>query len=159
MQIKVAILTISDRCHQGRAADASGKVLRDLAQRQGWLVADSAIVPDKKKKIAAAVRRWCDKKDILVVVTTGGTGLGPRDLTPEALRPLFDREVAGFGELMRMEGLKKTPMAALSRSTAGTRGESLIVCLPGSPKGASESFAAVAGLIPHVLSIIKGGGH
>lgn len=157
--ISVGILTISDRCSKGLAEDLSGAVLENMAAKQGWRVSVRAVVPDEKKQIARVVRRWCDKEKIPLILTTGGTGLGPRDITPEAVKPLLDKDLPGFGELMRSEGRKHTPLAVLSRSQAGTRGASLIVNFPGSPKGAEQSLRAVASLIPHALAILGGAAH
>lgn len=157
--ISVGILTISDRCSRGLAEDLSGAVLEEIARREGWRVDVRAVAPDEKKQIARVVRQWCDKKKISLVLTTGGTGLGPRDVTPEAVAPLLDKQLPGFGELMRISGRKKTPLADLSRSQAWTRGETLVLNLPGSPKGAEQSLRAVLGLVAHALSILDGGGH
>lgn len=157
--ISLAILTISDRCAKGQAQDLSGLALQKLAEEQGWTVQERALVADEKKEIAAKLLYWCDREKISLILTTGGTGLGPRDVTPEATKPLLEKEVPGLGELMRQEGLKHTPLAVLSRSLAGIRGTSLILNLPGSPKGAVESLNAVLGVIPHALSILGGAAH
>lgn len=157
--LEVGILTISDSCASGQAEDLSGPAVEELAAAQGWKIAVKGSVADDASQIEPIVRQWCDLKAISVVLTTGGTGLGPRDVTPEAIRPLLDKELPGFGELMRQEGGKRTPLAALSRSLAGARRQSLIVCLPGSPSGARESLQALVELIPHAAAILSGAGH
>lgn len=159
LRVSAGILTVSDACSRGEREDSSGAALRRLVRAQGWTVAAAATVPDEKEAITRALRAWCDERRLPVVLTTGGTGIGPRDVTPEATRALLDRELPGLAELMRAEGLKSTPMAALSRAAAGTRGGCLVVNLPGSPAGAEESFRAVAQLIPHALHVLAGGGH
>ena len=159
MKITVGILTISDRCSRGLREDGGGPALGKAAESLGWRVAEHAVVPDEKKEIQGILRDWCDTKKLQLILTTGGTGLGPRDVTPEATREVLDREVEGISDLMRREGMKHTPRAALSRAVAGVRGASLILNLPGSPRGAEESLRAVSGIIPHALSMMKGEGH
>lgn len=159
MKFTVAVLTVSDRVSRGQAPDLSGARLAAIAVEQGWLVVARAVVPDEKRRIAASIRLWCDKKNIPLVLVTGGTGLGPRDVTPEAVRPLLSKELPGFSEEMRRRGAQSTLKALLSRQVAGIRGGSLILALPGSPRGAEESLRAVLELVPHALSIIAGGGH
>src|SRR6516225_3759096 len=154
--IRVAILTISDSVAAGVREDGSGAALAGLAAEIGWTIANTKVVADEIEQIAAAVVKWADSKQIDVVLCTGGTGLAPRDVTPEALRMVAPREAPGFGELMRAEGRKSTRFAALSRSGAFTRGETLILALPGSPRGAVESLNAVADLIPHAVNLLHG---
>jgi len=154
--IRVAILTISDSVAAGVREDGSGAALAGLAAEIGWTIANTKVVADEIEQIAAAVVKWADSKQIDVVLCTGGTGLAPRDVTPEALRTIAPREAPGFGELMRAEGRKSTRFAALSRSGAFTRGETLILALPGSPRGAVESLNAVADLIPHAVNLLHG---
>ena len=156
MTIAAAVLTISDSAASGLREDVSGPMLRQRLAQLGWATAVHEIVPDEPSAIAARVATLSAMKEISLVVTTGGTGVSARDVTPEAVRPIVDREIPGFGELMRSEGLKKTPLAPLSRSFAGTLGTTLILCLPGSPKGAVESLDAVAHLIPHVTALLRG---
>ena len=151
----VAILTVSDRCARGERADAGGPALRAAVEKRGWRVASARVVADEEPAISAVLKEWCDGGAVRLVLT----GLSPRDVTPEATRAVLDKELPGFGELMRRRGLETTPTAALSRSLAGSRGRSLIVNLPGSPKGAVESFEAVAELIPHALAMLAGGDH
>ncbi|HEV8129849.1 MAG TPA: MogA/MoaB family molybdenum cofactor biosynthesis protein [Acidobacteriota bacterium] len=157
--MKVAIITISDGCFRGTRVDASGRVLKEAIKAAGWEVISHELLPDELDVLAARFREVCDQQKPQLLVTTGGTGLGPRDVTPEATSMVADRLVPGLAELMRMEGLKKTPRAALSRSLAAIRKQTLILNLPGSPKGAQESFEAVLSLLPHAVEIIDGGGH
>jgi molybdenum cofactor synthesis domain-containing protein len=135
--------------------DASGPALCRHIESLGWEVRDQRIVSDDEEVIDKALREWSDS-EIRLIVTTGGTGLAPRDVTPEATRRVVDREIPGLAELMRMRGLEKTPFSVLSRAVAGTRGRSLIINLPGSPKGAIESFQAIEHLIPHILDLLSG---
>ena len=159
MKITVGILTVSDACSRGEREDGSGAALKRAVEASGWEIAARAVVADEPGTIQAALLDWVDAKGVRLVLTTGGTGIGPRDTTPEATRPVLHKELPGFGELMRQEGLKHTSRAVLSRAVAGVRGRSLIVNLPGSPAGAEESLAALAGLIPHALEVLEGAGH
>lgn len=154
--IRVAIVTVSDSAVAGTREDLSGPALRDRIEALGWRVAAMELVPDEREQIAALLRRLADSGDVAVILTTGGTGVALRDVTPEATRSVIDREVPGLGELMRSEGRKSTPKAVLSRATAGTRARTLIVNVPGSPKGAVESFDAIATLIPHIVDLLEG---
>ncbi|MFH1619916.1 MAG: MogA/MoaB family molybdenum cofactor biosynthesis protein [bacterium] len=159
MTIRFGVLTISDRCARGEAADASGPAVAKLVREKGWRVTEMCCVPDEEKIIIEKLREWCDAGKIDVALTTGGTGLGPRDVTPEATKKLIEKELPGFGELMRSEGLKKTSRAVLSRSTAGSYKKSLIINLPGSREGAVESLTAVIDIISHALEMISGSSH
>jgi molybdenum cofactor synthesis domain-containing protein len=134
--------------------DVSGRVVADLLLVHGFHVVSRLVVPDEQGEIEDALRQQCEVANL--VVTTGGTGIAPRDVTPEATRAVCDRILDGFAELMRVEGRKQTQFASLSRSVSGTRGRSLIVNLPGSPGGAKESMEAVISIIPHALSILDG---
>jgi molybdopterin adenylyltransferase len=154
--IRVAVLTVSDSAVAGTREDRSGPALEAKAVELGWSVAGKRLLPDEEDQIAAALRDFAESGEIDVVVTTGGTGLAPRDVTPEATRKVADREVPGFGELMRAEGLKATRLAVLSRGGAWTLGKTLILNLPGSPKGALESLVAVAYLVPHAVDLLRG---
>jgi molybdopterin adenylyltransferase len=154
--IRAAILTISDSVATGAREDRSGVSLAGRAGQFGWTIADANIVPDEREEIARAVQKWADSGEIDLILCTGGTGLGPRDVTPEAVRSIAPREAPGFGEVMRAKGRKSTPFAALSRSGAFTRGATLILTLPGSPAGAVESLDAVADLIPHAVNLLHG---
>jgi len=154
--IRTAIVTVSDSVAAGKRDDRSGARVRERAEALGWNVAFREVVPDERDQIARALIRLADSQHASLILTTGGTGVGPRDVTPEAARSVIQREIPGLGEIMRAEGLKATPYAALSRSLAGIRGRTLIVTLPGSPKGAQESFDAIAKLIPHIIDLIEG---
>lgn len=159
MNITVGILTISDRCARGLRIDGSGPALRDEAGRRHWRVVESRTVPDEVSEIAEALRGWCDEAGVSLILTAGGTGLSPRDVTPEATRRILDKELPGFAELMRAKNSRTTPSAILSRAVAGARKGTLIINLPGSPQGAVDSLSAVADLIPHALEMLSGAGH
>ncbi len=154
--IRCAVLTVSDSSFAGTREDSSGPALMERIRQQGWDAALLEVVPDEMAKIATWLRLLADERKFDVVLTTGGTGLATRDVTPEATRSILEREIPGLGELMRAEGLKKTPLAVLSRSLAGTRGGTLIVNLPGSPKGATESFDAIVKVVPHIVDLLHG---
>jgi len=154
--IRVAILTISDSAVAGTREDRSGPALWTRAEELGWKVVETLILADDIPEISSTLARLADGGQIDVVLTTGGTGVAPRDVTPEAARAVASRELPGFGELMRNEGRKSTRLASLSRGGALTRGSTLIVNLPGSPRGAVDSLNAVADLIPHVVDLLHG---
>ena len=154
--IRVAILTVSDSVVRGARDDKSGANLRARAEELGWQVQANAAVPDEVPEIARQMRTWAESGQVDVILTTGGTGIALRDVTPEATRTVIDREIPGLGELMRAEGLKATRLAPLSRSMVGTRGKVLIANFPGSPKGAVESLNAIAHLIPHMADLLQG---
>jgi molybdenum cofactor synthesis domain-containing protein len=155
MTIDAAILTISDSAVAGTRADTSGPALAARAAELGWSVTAAALVSDEEPAIAAKLREWSDA-GYAVILTTGGTGLAARDVTPEATRNVLDREIPGIAELMRMRGLEQTQLAVLSRGLAGQRKQSLIVNLPGSPRGALFSLESIAHLIPHIVDLIQG---
>ncbi len=152
--LTAAILTVSDSTAHGTRQDASGPALAALLTQNSFQVIETAVVPDEPPEIQAALIRLAGLARL--VVSTGGTGLSARDVTPEATRVVCDRMVEGLAEVMRFEGLKKTPFAALSRAVCGTRGSSLIVNVPGSPRGAVESLSAILALIPHALNLLRG---
>lgn len=156
MRWKAAVVTVSDRCSQGIREDVTGSKLVDMLKQEGYDVVDVRIVPDERDQIAKVLRELCDVSKCDLVVTNGGTGVSPRDVTPEATRDVIEREVPGMAEAMRAESLKKTPHAMLSRAVVGIRGETLIVNLPGSPKGAIENFEVIKHAIPHALEKIHG---
>jgi molybdenum cofactor synthesis domain-containing protein len=157
--MRVAILTISDSVAAGRMSDGSGPALLRECEARGWLVTAMDILPDDEGSIGSLIASLCDGHGTDVIFTTGGTGLGPRDVTPEATQAVAERLVPGLAELMRAEGCKKNPRAALSRGIVAQRGQTLIVNLPGSPAGAVESFRAAAEILPHAVEVTRGARH
>jgi molybdopterin adenylyltransferase len=157
--IKTAILTISDSCSNGTREDLSGQTIIDMLLKNEFQVIQKKIIPDDLKKIANELTHFADNESIDIVFTTGGTGLGPRDVTPEATASISDRLVPGISEIIRAEGFKKTPNAALSRGIACIRKNTLIINLPGSPKGVRESLDILLTFIPHAIKMMHGGGH
>ena len=155
MKRAALVLTVSDSVHAGTREDASGPAVRASLEARGWLVR-VLTVPDDEQKIAGALIAAADSNEISAIFTTGGTGIAPRDVTPEATRLVIEREIPGLGEVMRFEGRKFTPRAVLSRGFAGSRSGVLIVNLPGAPKGAVQSFESIADLIPHVIDLLNG---
>jgi len=156
MRVRAAVLTISDSSYRGERADVSGPALRAKVEENEWKVLINRVLPDDHDLIVAALREIARDGGVDLILTTGGTGVAPRDVTPEATRAVIDREIPGIGETMRRVGQAKTPRAVLSRATAGLIGRVLVVNLPGSPNGALESFEAVAGLIPHIVDLANG---
>ncbi len=152
----VSILTISDKGALGQRYDESGQVIRDFFSDLDSDIVNYEIIPDEVDVIHQKLVEWADSSETDVIITTGGTGLGERDVTPEATLAVVDRVVPGFAEAMRAVSLSKTPMAMLSRATAGVRGRSLIINLPGSPKAVRECLEVVLPAIPHAVDIIKG---
>ena len=154
MTIRFGILTLSDRSARGERADASGPALAALIQAQGWSVAKQALLPDDESSIRAMLASWADSGEIDVLLTTGGTGFSPRDVTPEATRAVIEREAAGLAEAMRAASLTITPHAMLSRIVTGIRSKTLIINLPGSPKGAVENLQVVFPVLPHAVQLL-----
>jgi molybdopterin adenylyltransferase len=150
------ILTVSDKGWSGERRDTSGEVIRETLSTLDVSIVSYAIVPDEKGLIAERLVEWADKDGIDVIITTGGTGLSPRDVTPEATLSVVDRLVPGFAEAMRAESLRKTPMAMLSRAVAGTRKGCLIINLPGSPKAVRECLEPLLQVLPHAVETLKG---
>ena len=157
--IKVAILTISDSCSKGKQQDLSGQTITDILKTNDFEVCHKQIVADETEQISTKLIYFSDKPEVDVVFTTGGTGLGPRDVTPEATIAVCEKMVPGLVELMRLKGLEKTPNAILSRSAAGIRKNTLIINLPGSPKAVRECLEMILDILPHAVKMMHGGGH
>jgi molybdopterin adenylyltransferase len=155
MTIRFGILTLSDRSARGERADASGPALANLIQAEGWSVARQALLPDEESAIRATLISWADSGELDVILTTGGTGFSSRDVTPEATRAVIAREAPGIAEATRLASLKITPHAMLSRAVAGIRKKTLIINLPGSPKGAVESLQVVMAVLPHAVQLLQ----
>ena len=158
-KMRVSIITVSDSVSAGQREDGSGKAVAQRCREVGWEVISSSLVPDEESAIRAQLLTLADAGKSDVILTTGGTGLGPRDVTPEATASVANRLAPGLAERMRQIGAAKNPKAALSRSIVGMRGATLIVNLPGSPRGAVESFDAIAELLPHAVSVLHGARH
>jgi molybdopterin adenylyltransferase len=157
MAISVGILTVSDRCYRGEAEDASSPLIGQwVTEELGGQVKRQDVVPDERDLIQETLVSWSDEHELDLILTTGGTGFALRDVTPEATRAIIEREVPGLAEAMRLEGIKKTPHAMLSRATAGIRGQTLIVNLPGSPKAVREGLGVILPALPHGIEILKG---
>lgn len=154
--LRATILVLSDAATRGERADQSGPAVRELLEARGWHVLSIEILPDDLEAIRRRLESLTDGSTCDLVLTSGGTGVGPRDVTPEATRPILEKEITGLAELMRSEGIKKTRRAALSRGVAGVRKEKLIVNLPGSPRGACQSLESILDLLPHVVDLIRG---
>jgi molybdopterin adenylyltransferase len=159
MKIKVAVLTISDSCAEGDRADVSGQTIIDMLPEETFDVCEKKIVADDHDKIVKVLKNCSGEQGIDVVLTTGGTGLGPRDVTPEATTSVCERMAPGFSEILRVEGFRKTSKAILSRGAAGVRNNTLIINLPGSPKAVRECLEIILDVIPHAVKMMGGGGH
>ena len=153
--LRIAILTVSDRSSQGVREDLSGPALEKVVIKNGWRVEEKHIVPDEKLDIQAVLKGWTASDSIDVILSTGGTGFAPRDITPEATKEIIERETPGLVEAMRAESLKITKNAILSRAVAGIRGSTLIINLPGSPKAAVENFEVIAPVLEHAVKLLK----
>lgn len=156
---RAAVLTVSDKCSRGEREDGSGKVIIEMIKSIDAQILAYDIVPDEAQLIKDKLIFYCDDLKVDFIFTTGGTGLGPRDVTPEATVAVAEKQVPGIAELIRSEGLKSTRNASLSRGICAIRKNSIIVNLPGSPKGAKESLTAVLDIMPHALKMLKGEGH
>ena len=159
MSYTAAVITVSDLGSRGLRQDTSGPAVRAMLEPMGFTVVYTAIVPDEAEMISAELRACADEKKIGLIVTTGGTGLSPRDVTPEATLAVLDREIRAIPVAMWVEGLKSTPRAMLSRAVAGTRGHTLVLNVPGSEKAARENLSAVIATLDHALKMLAGGGH
>ena len=154
--LRAAVLTVSDSVFQGKRRDGSGPAVVELLQQSGWTVAHTRVVADDLAVLAATLRELAGQ-GVEAVFTTGGTGVAPRDVTPEATRKVITREIPGVAEQMRRDGAKATPTAALSRGLAGISGHSLIINLPGSPQGAVDSLKSILPILPHAVELLAGG--
>ncbi|HEY6097130.1 MAG TPA: MogA/MoaB family molybdenum cofactor biosynthesis protein [Candidatus Deferrimicrobium sp.] len=156
--IRAAVITLSDRSYRKERPDASGPAVAEMLRALPAEIAQQVVIPDEVPYIRRALLHFCDVLALDLVVTTGGTGVDPRDVTPDATREILDREVPGMAEAMRSESLKRVPRAMLSRAVAGVRGRTLIVNLPGSPGGARENLAVILPVLPHAIEKIRGEG-
>jgi molybdopterin adenylyltransferase len=155
MTIRFGILTLSDRSSQGKREDSSGPALARLVQAEGWSIAKQSILPDDESAIRQILIDWADSSEVDVILTTGGTGFSPRDVTPEATRAVIERDAPGLAEAMRAASIKITPHAMLSRVVAGIRKKTLIINLPGSPKGAVENLQVIVPVLPHAIQLLQ----
>jgi molybdenum cofactor synthesis domain-containing protein len=156
MPVRLAILTISDACSRGERADASGDLIASWGRERGYTLAERALVPDETVRIAAILAEWADGNGADIILTTGGTGLTERDVTPEATRAILDKEAPGIAEAIRMSAFPRFPRSALSRGLAGVRGKTLIVNLPGSPGGVRDGLGVLTNLVDHAVELVRG---
>jgi len=154
--IKVGILTLSDKGSKGEREDLSGKTLIELSEAENWNVTKYEIIPDEKDQIVEILKNWADKESLDLIITTGGTGVYPRDVTPEATKEVIEKEIPGIPEYIRYISYPITPMAALTRGLAGVRKTTLIINLPGNPKAIKEIFPRLVPIIKHAIEKIKG---
>jgi molybdopterin adenylyltransferase len=155
MSIRIGIITVSDRSARGERPDESGPALQNVASKQGWNVLRTAILPDEISLLSATLANWADSGEMDLILTTGGTGFSPRDITPEATIAAVQRLAPGIAEALRMASIQITPHAMLSRAVAGIRQHTLIVNLPGSPKGAVENLTVLLPVLPHAVQLLR----
>jgi len=155
-ELRVAVLTVSDGVAAGAREDASGSLIEDWVRQRGYRLSERVQVPDETGPIADNLVRLCDQDDCDLLLTTGGTGLTPRDVTPEATRAVLDRPAPGIAEAIRVEGLRKTPRAALGRGVAGVRGATLVINLPGSPGGVADGLDVLSVFVDHAVDLVRG---
>ena len=155
-EVRAVVITVSDACSRGEREDASGAALVQLLNGIGAEIVESKILSDDLESLVEALKEFAEREDVNLIVTTGGTGLGPRDNTPEATQQIIEREAPGIAEAIRAESLKATPMAMISRGVCGVRAGTLIINLPGSPKAVKESFAVIAPVLSHAIDLIEG---
>ena len=155
MNLRIGILTSSDRSSRGERPDLSGPALAEIVKSQGWTVSRAIVLPDDLNSLKETLSAWADADDLDVILTTGGTGFAPRDVIPEATRQVIEREAPGLAEAMRAESLKFTPHAMLSRALAGIRGKTIIINFPGSPKAAVENFQVVLPVLEHAVELLR----
>ena len=156
MTLQFGLITVSDRSARGEREDLSGPALFKLARKQGWSVVRQSVLPDELSLLRDTLSTWADQGDLDVILTTGGTGFAPRDVTPEATLAVVERLTPGLTEAMRAKSLEKTPHAMLSRGVAGIRGQTVIINLPGSPKAAIENFQVIIPVLQHAIELLKG---
>ncbi len=155
MTLRFAVLTVSDRSARGERPDASGPALIDSIKEKNWTIVRQSILPDDRRLLEKTLAEWCDRDDVDIILTTGGTGFAPRDVTPEATLAVIEREAPGLVEAMRADSLEKSPHAMLSRSVAGIRGKVIIINLPGSPKAAVENLQVVLPALEHAVELLR----
>jgi molybdopterin adenylyltransferase len=156
MPLRLAILTISDAGSRGERSDSSGDLIASWARERGYTLAERALIPDETARIASQLAEWCDNDKVDLILTTGGTGLTDRDVTPEATRAILQKEAPGIAEALRMSAFPRFPRAALSRGLAGVRAKTLIVNLPGSPGGVRDGLDVLAILVEHAVELVRG---
>lgn len=155
MTLRFGILTLSDRSSRGERPDSSGPALVNMIQAEGWSVVKQSLLPDDEAAIREILMSWAEDGEMDVILTTGGTGFSPRDVTPEATRAVIERDAPGLAEAMRAASLRVTPHAMLSRIVTGIRGKTLIINLPGSPKGAVENLQVILPVLPHAIQLLR----